>query len=147
MTKKPSTAAASAGRAPALPGAATSAADRRAETAVVDIRVLSREQRGGAPRWQRRPGRRITEETPACARLPGPVKAGPGRTPLAFERPVAWAVVDNRAEMRDFLASRRAKITPERAGLTLYGRNRRVPGLRREEVAQLAGLSVDYYTR
>jgi len=55
--------------------------------------------------------------------------------------------VDNRAEVRDFLASRRAKITPERAGLTLYGRNRRVPGLRREEVAQLAGLSVDYYTR
>jgi len=55
--------------------------------------------------------------------------------------------VDNRREVRDFLASRRAKITPERAGLTLYGRNRRVPGLRREEVARLAGLSVDYYTR
>jgi transcriptional regulator with XRE-family HTH domain len=57
------------------------------------------------------------------------------------------AIVDNRAEVRDFLASRRAKITPEQAGLTLYGRNRRVPGLRREEVARLAGLSVDYYAR
>lgn len=48
---------------------------------------------------------------------------------------------------REFLASRRAKITPEKAGLTVYGGNRRVPGLRREEVAMLAGVSVDYYTR
>ncbi len=50
-------------------------------------------------------------------------------------------------EVRDFLVSRRGKITPEMAGLPLYGGNRRVPGLRREEVAMLAGLSVDYYTR
>jgi transcriptional regulator with XRE-family HTH domain len=55
--------------------------------------------------------------------------------------------VDNRQEVRDFLVSRRAKITPDRAGLTAYGSNRRVPGLRREEVAMLAGVSVDYYTR
>jgi transcriptional regulator with XRE-family HTH domain len=55
--------------------------------------------------------------------------------------------VDNRHEVRDFLVSRRAKITPERAGLAAYGSNRRVPGLRREEVAMLAGVSVDYYTR
>ena len=55
--------------------------------------------------------------------------------------------VDNRSEVRDFLASRRAKITPERAGLPAFGANRRVPGLRREEVALLAGVSVDYYTR
>jgi transcriptional regulator with XRE-family HTH domain len=55
--------------------------------------------------------------------------------------------MDNRTEVREFLASRRAKLTPEQAGLTLYGRNRRVPGLRREEVARLAGVSVDYYTR
>jgi transcriptional regulator with XRE-family HTH domain len=55
--------------------------------------------------------------------------------------------VDNRREVRDFLVSRRAKITPEGAGLTAYGSNRRVPGLRREEVAMLAGVSVDYYTR
>ena len=55
--------------------------------------------------------------------------------------------VDNRGEVRDFLASRRARITPERAGLPAFGANRRVPGLRREEVALLAGVSVDYYTR
>jgi transcriptional regulator with XRE-family HTH domain len=58
-------------------------------------------------------------------------------------------VVDNRKDTRDFLASRRARITltPEHAGLPGYGRNRRVPGQRREEVALLAGVSVDYYTR
>ena len=49
--------------------------------------------------------------------------------------------------MRDFLVSRRARITPERAGLPAYGGNRRVAGLRREEVALLAGVSIDYYTR
>ncbi|MDA3627961.1 helix-turn-helix transcriptional regulator [Saccharopolyspora sp. WRP15-2] len=51
------------------------------------------------------------------------------------------------SEVRDFLVTRRAKITPEQAGLTVYGGNRRVPGLRREEVAMLAGVSADYYTR
>jgi transcriptional regulator with XRE-family HTH domain len=56
-------------------------------------------------------------------------------------------VVDNRTEVREFLATRRAKITPDQAGVPLYGRRRRVPGLRREEVAQLAGVSTDYYTR
>ncbi|HWS58163.1 MAG TPA: helix-turn-helix transcriptional regulator [Actinotalea sp.] len=55
--------------------------------------------------------------------------------------------MDNRDEIRDFLASRRARITPQQAGLPAYGANRRVPGLRREEVAMLAGVSVDYYTR
>jgi transcriptional regulator with XRE-family HTH domain len=55
--------------------------------------------------------------------------------------------VDSRDEIRDFLTTRRAKITPERAGLPAYGGNRRVAGLRREEVALLAGVSVDYYTR
>jgi transcriptional regulator with XRE-family HTH domain len=55
--------------------------------------------------------------------------------------------VDNRSEVRDFLASRRARITPEEAGLPVFGGHRRVPGLRREEVALLAGVSVDYYTR
>jgi transcriptional regulator with XRE-family HTH domain len=62
-------------------------------------------------------------------------------------RDVASVVVDNRNEIRQFLTSRRAKITPEQAGLPAYGANRRVPGLRREEVALLAGVSVDYYTR
>jgi transcriptional regulator with XRE-family HTH domain len=55
--------------------------------------------------------------------------------------------VETRNEIREFLTSRRAKITPEQAGLPWYGDKRRVPGLRREEVALLAGVSVDYYTR
>jgi transcriptional regulator with XRE-family HTH domain len=55
--------------------------------------------------------------------------------------------VDSRVEIRDFLTTRRAKITPERAALPAYGGHRRVTGLRREEVALLAGVSVDYYTR
>jgi len=54
--------------------------------------------------------------------------------------------VDPRSEIREFLTSRRAKITPEQAGLTSYG-SRRVPGLRREEVAVLADVSLPYYTR
>jgi transcriptional regulator with XRE-family HTH domain len=57
--------------------------------------------------------------------------------------------MDSRTELRDFLTSRRAKITPEQAGVPLhvYAGSRRVPGLRREEVAMLAGVSTDYYTR
>jgi transcriptional regulator with XRE-family HTH domain len=55
--------------------------------------------------------------------------------------------MDSRDEIRDFLISRRARITPEQVGLPVYGGNRRVAGLRREEVALLAGVSVDYYTR
>jgi transcriptional regulator with XRE-family HTH domain len=54
--------------------------------------------------------------------------------------------VDNRAEVRDFLTTRRAKITPERAGIPTSGQ-RRVPGLRRSEVAALAGMSVEYYAK
>lgn len=54
---------------------------------------------------------------------------------------------DNRERVRDFLSSRRARLTPTQAGLTAYGANRRVPGLRREEVAMLAGVSSDYYVR
>jgi transcriptional regulator with XRE-family HTH domain len=55
--------------------------------------------------------------------------------------------VDHRAEIREFLVSRRARITPEQAGLPAFGGERRVSGLRREEVALLAGVSIDYYTR
>ena len=55
--------------------------------------------------------------------------------------------MDNRTEVREFLASRRAKLTPEQAGLPFFGGSRRVPGLRREEVALLAGVSVEYYTK
>ena len=55
--------------------------------------------------------------------------------------------MDNRDEVKAFLNSRRAKLTPEQAGLAHYSRNRRVPGLRRSEVADLAGVSVEYYAR
>jgi transcriptional regulator with XRE-family HTH domain len=54
--------------------------------------------------------------------------------------------VDTKKEISEFLTSRRARVSPEQAGLTSYGA-RRVPGLRREEVAVLAGVSVPYYTR
>ncbi len=57
------------------------------------------------------------------------------------------AKIDLRTEIKEFLSSRRARLTPERAGLPVYGGNRRVKGLRREEVALLAGVSVDYYVR
>jgi hypothetical protein len=50
--------------------------------------------------------------------------------------------VDKRRELAEFLQSRRARLRPEDAGLPSY-RRRRVPGLRREELAQLAGVSVD----
>ncbi|MCU1480414.1 MAG: family transcriptional regulator [Subtercola sp.] len=56
-------------------------------------------------------------------------------------------MAETRSEIREFLSSRRARITPEQAGLPAYGGNRRVPGLRREEVAMLTGVSVDYYVR
>jgi transcriptional regulator with XRE-family HTH domain len=55
--------------------------------------------------------------------------------------------IDLRSEIREFLRTRRARITPEQSGLPAYGGNRRVKGLRREEVAMLAGVSVDYYVR
>ncbi|WP_329459045.1 helix-turn-helix domain-containing protein [Streptomyces sp. NBC_01497] len=55
--------------------------------------------------------------------------------------------MDDRRQIQEFLASRRARISPHSVGLPVAGRKRRVPGLRREEVAALAGLSVDYYIR
>ena len=55
--------------------------------------------------------------------------------------------MDPRTELRNFLSTRRARIPPEAAGLAVAGGHRRVPGLRREEVAMLAGVSVEYYTR
>ena len=57
------------------------------------------------------------------------------------------AELRGKTELRDFLRSRRARLTPEAAGLAPHPGSRRVPGLRREEVAQLAGVSVDYYVR
>ncbi|MGW0574358.1 helix-turn-helix transcriptional regulator [Streptomyces tauricus] len=57
------------------------------------------------------------------------------------------ATINVRTEIREFLRSRRSRITPDKVGLPTYGANRRVKGLRREEVALLAGVSVDYYVR
>ncbi|MGI5377830.1 helix-turn-helix domain-containing protein [Streptomyces sp. CA-251387] len=57
------------------------------------------------------------------------------------------AGLDRRAELSEFLRTRRARLKPEDVGLPDFGRHRRVPGLRREELAQLAGVSVAYYTR
>jgi transcriptional regulator with XRE-family HTH domain len=54
--------------------------------------------------------------------------------------------VDNRQEVREFLTTRRARVTPEQVGLPSIG-SRRVPGLRRSEVATIAGLSVEYYAK
>ncbi|MER6945973.1 helix-turn-helix domain-containing protein [Nonomuraea sp. NPDC000554] len=66
----------------------------------------------------------------------------PGTEAVGGERPI-----DPRAEIGEFLRSRRARLRPEDVGLPLFGRHRRVPGLRREELAQLAGVSVAYLTR
>ena len=75
------------------------------------------------------------------------VVPGNGSTPHGSPKASSLDGVDHRNDIRDFLTSRRARITPDRAGLPVYGGNRRVAGLRREEVALLAGVSVDYYTR
>jgi len=58
---------------------------------------------------------------------------------------VTWVTIKD--DVREFLTTRRAKVTPEQAGLPTFGDKRRVPGLRREEVAMLAGVSADYYVR
>jgi transcriptional regulator with XRE-family HTH domain len=55
--------------------------------------------------------------------------------------------VETRTALGDFLRARRARVRPEDAGVPVYGGRRRVPGLRREELAQLAGVSAGYYTR
>ncbi|MCC3314544.1 helix-turn-helix transcriptional regulator [Nocardia africana] len=55
--------------------------------------------------------------------------------------------LDRRAELGEFLRSRRARLRPEEVGLAEHGTRRRVPGLRREELALLAGVSVDHYVR
>jgi len=75
------------------------------------------------------------------------VDRGTNRASLLSARSRSVDSVDNRNDIREFLISRRAKTTPEQAGLPAYGNKRRVPGLRREEAAMLAGISVEYYTR
>ncbi|MEU6283970.1 helix-turn-helix transcriptional regulator [Streptomyces sp. NPDC047028] len=67
--------------------------------------------------------------------------------PEAVAAASAGRPLDRRAELSEFLRSRRARLKPDDVGLPDFGRHRRVPGLRREELAQLAGVSVAYYTR
>ncbi|MDU0863611.1 helix-turn-helix transcriptional regulator [Actinomyces urogenitalis] len=67
--------------------------------------------------------------------------------PAATHATATSSTTDARAEIKSFLTTRRARVTPEMVALPVGGGHRRVPGLRREEVAMLAGVSVDYYTR
>jgi len=75
----------------------------------------------------------------------GVLTGHPWSTPRRFGAAYAQQV-DNRFEVREFLTTRRARLTPEQAGVPAT-RSRRVPGLRRSEVASIAGLSVEYYAR
>src|SRR3954462_6466111 len=87
--------------------------------------------------------------TPLCPRSRlrrGPCERGPGRAPLRRLRGGTLAHVDPAKDIAEFLTSRRAKVTPDQVGLPRYG-PRTVKGLRREEVASLAGVSVEYYKR
>src|SRR3954463_4171200 len=87
-----------------------------------------------------------SQQSADLAKLGVPVERGTGRVPQAGTAGSTLRGVETKQEIRDFLTSRRARITPEQAGLASYG-PRRVAGLRREEVAVLAGVSVPYYTR
>jgi transcriptional regulator with XRE-family HTH domain len=87
-----------------------------------------------------------TQESTAARQVRVPVDRGTGRVSRAGPGGSTLRFVDTKAEIREFLTSRRARITPDQAGVASYG-PRRVPGLRREEVAVLAGVSVPYYTR
>ena len=76
-----------------------------------------------------------------------PRVAGIARASHPEDRQTYCQAVDAKKEIREFLTTRRARITPQSAGLPTFGDRRRVPGLRREEVAMLSGVSVDYYTK
>src|SRR5512132_318536 len=89
----------------------------------------------------------VSQESTARRPAEGLVDRGTGRAPHHGDSGRSIVVVDNRNKIRQFLASRRARITPEQAGLPAFGGNRRVAGLRQEELVLLAGVSVGYYTR
>lgn len=78
---------------------------------------------------------------------PGWARAGVGQTHPAVRGSAHTVGMAAKEELRDFLRSRRARLSPADVGLNADRGPRRVPGLRREELAELAGLSVDYYTR
>ncbi|MGO1057225.1 helix-turn-helix transcriptional regulator [Crossiella sp. CA198] len=72
-------------------------------------------------------------------------RTGPAAAPGSAPEPVPPTAPP--AELSEFLRTRRARLKPADVGLTDHSRRRRVPGLRREELAQLAGVSAAYYTR
>ncbi|GAA4575417.1 helix-turn-helix domain-containing protein [Planotetraspora kaengkrachanensis] len=74
------------------------------------------------------------------------LRTDPAAVPGPGSGPGPERHLDPRTELSEFLRTRRARLKPADVGLAGYGR-RRVPGLRREELAQLAGVSVAYYTR
>src|SRR4051794_25028277 len=90
-----------------------------------------------------RPCHRGTDRAPQRLRERSTVRSTPPGEDSSGEGP---RTVNAANDIAEFLASRRARITPEQAGLPSYG-TRRVPGLRREEVASLGGVSADYYRR
>src|SRR3954452_19543491 len=92
----------------------------------------------------------VIETTRVLSPVAGPAVRCTDRAPHAGRGRPSLGSVDAdelRAEVRDFLVTRRGRITPGEAGLPVYGGLRRVSGLRREELAMLAGLSVEYYAR
>jgi transcriptional regulator with XRE-family HTH domain len=91
-------------------------------------------------------GMHDAQQSRAAGRKEVPVETCTDRASLRAGARRTVAEVDNRAEVREFLVSRRANLTPQHAGLASHGR-RRVPGLRRSEVAALAGVSVEYYSK
>lgn len=97
-------------------------------------------------------GLHLNQRTPSRSRAAGRAKGGTNTTPIREPtrrtvKRVNSSGTPDRADIRDFLATRRARVTPEQVGLPAGGTQRRVPGLRREEVAVLAGVSTDWYTR
>ncbi len=82
-----------------------------------------------------------------CSGRPGSALPGSGRTRQADQASWTLENMDRARELSEFLKTRRARLQPGDAGAADFGGRRRVPGLRREELALLAGVSVDYYTR
>ena len=109
---------------------------------LMSMRSFGVEARCGGCRPRRNPG-----NAASAAVWESLLVGGTGRDPLVAGRRPSLVRVDTRKDLREFLISRRAKVTPQQAGLPTYGGHRRVPGLRREEVSLLAGVSVEYYTR
>lgn len=109
-------------------------------------RAVRHPQRGSHPSRTAATSAATNEETAAHSREEGTAVTGTDRTPQPCSTVPGLDGMDTDHEIREFLATtRRAKITPQQAGLPAFGSgNRRVPGLRREEVALPAGIGIDY---